>query len=132
MTLELSISLFSLVVGIAGLALSAYLFLRSMQQTEDFAALRTAAQTFSQFTFNSLWRIGDKADKASATESLPDAHGFAQGIGDMSHISRNALLAFSRDYIQFVPSYEAAWEPHGLEPLPKPTPWRRFLLLRSK
>jgi hypothetical protein len=73
---------------------------------------------------NNLWRIGDSADHARDATSLPEAQSFGRGMGDMSHTTRNLIIAFSREHIGFKPSYEKAWFPGELPKPKRKALWR--------
>lgn len=117
----------TLMLGIlsAGLSiLSAWLSVRSILQSQHLEGLQTALRSYNQGLYNSIWRIGDNADRALKADNLAEAQQLARGIGDMSHTARNVLIAFSREHARFIPEYEAAWDPNPLGPEPARSRWR--------
>jgi hypothetical protein len=109
--------------------LSLWLGVRSMFQSQYLEGLQTALRSYNQGLYNSLWRIGDNADRALKADNLTEAQQLARGIADMSHTARNMVIAFSREHARFIPEYEAAWSPNPLGPEPERSGWRKLFLL---
>jgi len=53
--------------------LSAWFGLRSMFQSQYLETLQSALRAYNQALFNSLWRIGDNADRALKADDLAGA-----------------------------------------------------------
>jgi hypothetical protein len=121
------------VFGVIGVLLAAYFGIRSLFQSSDMEALQRALRAYNQAMFNNLTRIGGRGEEILKLDELKDdlkeAKRFATGITEMTQAARHWVNAFSREQAQFVPSYEAAWEPKELPPQAPKRFLRRFLFV---
>jgi hypothetical protein len=78
---------------------------------------------FTQAMYNNLWRMGAGGEALLNSDDLNEAKRIAAGINEVSQAARNWVISLGKEYANFVPSYEVAWEPQAL---PRPF-WRRWL-----
>ena len=109
-------SIAGFVVTILFGALSAY---QSIERREQRRALRL----FTQAMFNNLWRMGGGSEALLRSDDLHEAKRIATGINEVSQAARNWVMSLGKEYANFVPTYEPAWEATAL---PRPF-WRRWL-----
>jgi hypothetical protein len=99
-------------------------FYQSIERREQQRAIRV----FSQGLYNNLWRVGASSVALLQSDDLNEAKRIATGIDEVSQAARNWVISLGKEYAEFAPYYEPAWEAKELPPRPRPF-WRRFFLL---
>jgi hypothetical protein len=97
--------------------LSAY---QSIERKEQKRALRVHTQAM----YNNLWRMGAGSEALLRSDDLNEAKRIAAGISEVSQAARNWVISLGKEYAEFAPYYEAAWEPKPLPPRSRLS-WRR-------
>jgi hypothetical protein len=119
----------SLILGVVGVLLAFYFGIRSLLQSQNLEGLQEALKAYNQGVYNDVWRIGHVAGAASESDDLEATHQMTHSIGEMSHLIRHHVVAFSNRHTGFTPSYQSAWDP---KPLPLEPPrgwWNKFFQL---
>jgi hypothetical protein len=93
---------------------------QSIERREQRRALRVHTQAM----YNNLWRMGASSEALLRTDDLNDAKRLAAGINEVSQAARNWVISLGKEYAEFAPYYEAAWEPKPLPPKSRLF-WRR-------
>jgi hypothetical protein len=127
---EAEMDVVGIVLAILGILVAIYFGVRSMFQSSDMEDLQRAVRVNSQAMYNHLWRIGGRCNVLLQRDDLSvETRQFVTGFNETSIAARSWLVAFSREYAQFVPKFEVAWEPLELPPeRPRPL-WRRLFFL---
>jgi len=104
--------------------LSVVFGLQTWRQSIERREQQRAIEVFSQGLYNNLWRMGAGGEKLLGCDDLNEAKRIAYGISEVSQGARNFVISFGKQYAEFVPYAEAAWEPKPLPPKLRPF-WRR-------
>jgi hypothetical protein len=118
-------------IGSAGLVGTLCFGIVSLYQWTALKALRKGIRAHAQTTYNISWNIGtdnknitERAMKAADTDDLRFIIGASRAADASSVSCRHAITSFAREYADFEPFYEVAWES-------KPPPAKAKNILRK-
>jgi hypothetical protein len=104
-------------IGITGLVGTFGFGVLSLYQWTALNALRRAIRGHAQTAYNNYWNIGvDTSVVSNAVMENPQTLDSHMVIGrcraaDAASVGRHEILSFAREYCDFVPFREKAWEP---------------------
>jgi hypothetical protein len=97
----------------------------SWHQSIERREQRRALRVHTQAMYNNLWRMGASSVALLRCDDLNEAKHIATGIDEVSQGARNWVISFGKEYAEFAPYYEPAWEAKELSPRSPPF-WRRI------
>jgi hypothetical protein len=103
-----------IILGIVGIVVALYFGIRSLFQSNDMEHLQSAFPVNSQGMYNNLGRMGASAAELKSAADLHEAIRLATAIHEMSQAAQNWVIAYSKEYAQFVPYGDPAWDPKQL------------------
>jgi hypothetical protein len=111
--------------SIAGFLGTVFFGLLSAYQSIERREQKRALRVHTQAMYNNLWRMGADSEALLKADDLNEAKRIAARISEISQAARNWVISLGKEYAEFAPYYEPAWQPKELLPRERPF-WRRI------